>query len=98
MYRNLVIFLKFWLNSGYWKSPKEIVFGTLIIIIIILAIFSKLKGERKKKGGCKFLPVPTLLRGNLAHTTTTTTTTLLPWQLPQLAILFIFRNVEIFEK
>jgi hypothetical protein len=69
--------------------------GTLSIIIIIiisfLAIFSQIK-VGKKKGGCKFLLVPTLLIGNLAYTTT-----LLPWQLPQLANLFIFRNVEIFD-
>ncbi len=95
MYKNMVIFLKFWLNSGYWKSQKDFFFGTLSIIIIIisfLAIFSQIKVGKKKKGGCKFLLVPTLLIDNLAHTTT-----LLPWQLPQLANLFIFRNVEIFD-
>ncbi len=89
----------FFLNFGWilgTENLKKIFFlGTLSIIIIIiisfLAIFSQIK-VGKKKGGCKFLLVPTLLIGNLAYTTT-----LLPWQLPQLANLFIFRNVEIFD-
>ncbi len=42
-YRNLVIFLIFWSNFGYWKSQKAIDFYTLKFLCSFLVIYSQQK-------------------------------------------------------